>query len=188
MPKYSQSNINYIIDKPAFELLYRYAASLRDKAWLTVLWFTGARPSELLELTREGIIIDEDQIVFKITTKKLGFKKDTFVIEKRSLVLHVDSDSIYVKNLERYIAKFKSDAKVFYFSRKTALNIISHISEDALGFRLCPYNFRHSRMTLLAEGGATKDELMRFKGSRTDRSVTPYLHARRVEYKIDVNI
>jgi len=189
MPNYSKSDIKFIVDKADFNAMFNGANKKRDRVWLLCLWLTGARPTELLLTKKKDINIEEDNTTFRLKTKKLGFKRNEFIIEYRTLVLNIKKDHRYIRVLDSYLKKFKRpDMRVFNFSRRTGLNIIYNVSEDILGKTLCQYNFRHSRMTLLAESGATKDELKRFKGSRTDRSVSKYIHARHVKYRIDMDI
>lgn len=132
--------------------------------------------------------LENNKIEFVLSTKKLG-KERKFIVRKRTLILKIDSNSRYVKALKRYLARIKDEeSKIYFFSRRTGYNIINRLGYDALGVSICPYNFRHSRMTLLAEKGATLEELMRVKGGRTIQSVRPYVHARKVEYEVEVEI
>lgn len=190
MPEYSRSNIKFIIGEEEFKALYRNCENIREKAWITVLWLTAGRPEEVLLLRRKDIEILPEQTIVRMHVKKLGFKKeDGFVIEKRHLVLKISSDRFYIKNLKNFLSRFKDpEMQIFQFTKRTGLNMMYRLGEKTFGFSLCHYNFRHSRMTLLAEAGATKDELKRFKGSRSDRSVNPYIRARKVEYRVDVEI
>lgn len=189
MPKYSKSNIKYIIYKEQFSKLYRNAQKTRDKAWITILWLTGAGPEEILQLQKKNIEITTDYTSFHIITKKLPFqKKDKFIIQKRKLNIKIPQHNQYIKNLNQHLSKFTTEQRIFQFSKRTGNNIIERISQTALGENLCPYNFRHSRLTILAEQGHTKDYLKKFKGSRSDQSVTPYLHARQIEYDVEAEI
>ena len=189
MPEYSKSDITFIVDKDRFERMFRNAESRRDKAWITVLWLSACRPQEALELTRNNITIDEERTKFHIVTKKLPYKKKgKFIIERRNLSLKIVKTNPYIKNLSKYLYFFKPEEMVFQFSDKTGENIVDRISMRAFDKHLCPYNLRHSRLTLLAEAGATIDELMRFKGARDKKSVREYLHSREVEYNVDVEM
>jgi len=94
----------------------------------------------------------------------------------------------YVKTIERHLSRLKDDSLIFQFSIRTGFNVIKRLGWSVLGIGICPYNFRHSRMTLLAEKGASIDNLMKFKGARSRRSVRPYLHARKVEYEVEVDV
>lgn len=116
-------------------------------------------------------------------------KEGKFVVRRRNLILKIDTSNKYIKSLKRHLARVKDvESEIFFFSRRTGYNIIDRLGYDALGVNICPYNFRHSRMTLLAEKGATLEELMRVKGGRTIQSVRPYIHARKVEYEVEVEI
>ena len=188
MPRY-ECDIDYIIDEDRFAKLFNHTTRNTDRTWITILWFTAARPAEVLELTSKDITIETEKIIFRISTKKLG-AKGKFMVRTRTLILNIPCDHRYVKAIRRHLYHFqhKPELKIFTFSQKTGSNIIQRLGYDALGVQLCPYNFRHSRMTLLAEKGATEDELKRFKGSRSTQSVRPYVHARKVEYSVNVDL
>jgi integrase len=186
MPKYSQSDIEHIVSQEEFNALYRHARSLQERAWLLILWFTGARPAELLVLVKRDIVIEPDKISFKLHTAKLG-KTTEFIARQRNLVLQISSDNRLVHDLQTYLSKLKGDdSRLFTWNVKTGYNVVVYAARKALGKDLCPYNFRHSRMTLLAEAGASEEQLKRFKGSFTTASVRKYLHVRKVEYTVEV--
>jgi len=188
MPEYSVADIEHIIDVDEFKALYNKAFIPRDRMWITTLWFTGARPSELIkELRKKDIIIEDNQISFHIVTKKLK-KEGKFQVAKRMLVLNINSESRYSKFIKSYLRRFRdAESIIFNFDRKTGNNIITRIVYDTLGIALCPYNFRHTRMTLLAERGVSEETLMQFKGARSRHSVRPYLHARKIEYSVEID-
>lgn len=187
MPAYSLSDIKHIIDADEFKALFNHAVNNRDKVYVTILWFTGARPAELQELKKKDIVIEPERISFHIITKKL--KNDgRFVVEKRTLVLKMSSDVRYVQAIQKHLRRLQDDSFVFQFSKRTGENIIQRLGYSVLGFSICPYNFRHSRMTLLAEKGASLERLMHFKGSRSQQSVRSYIHARKIEYEVEEDI
>ena len=187
MPKYD-SDIDYIIRKDDFKRMFRTATTNHDRALITLFWITGARPAEIMELRKKDINIGSEHIQIHISTKKLG-KEGKFVVRKRTLVLKCNPEHPHIQSVIRHLAHFKNpESLIFTVSRRTLYNRIHDIGYDALGVDICPYNFRHSRLTLLAEAGATDGELMRFKGSRTRKSVSPYVHARKVEYTVEVEI
>ena len=188
MPKYD-SDIQYIIDEDSFSKLFNRCNKDSERSWITVLWLTACRPAEAMLILKKDITFLEDgRIEFKLATKKLGHK-GKFIVSTRKLILKIDTNSRYYRILQRYLNRFKKDTeRIFQFSIKTGYNIVNRIGWDALGISICPYNFRHSRLTLLAEGGATEPELMRFKGATDRKSVRPYLHARKVEATVEVEI
>lgn len=188
MPKYSQSNIEHIISEEEFAAMCNHARGNMARSWIIILWLTGARPGEVILLSKKDIIIEPDRTNFKLHTTKLGTTKQ-FVLRHRNLVLKIPSENKYISTLQDYLKHFRGDdSQLFVFGLKTGYNIVSNLSRNTLGLTLCPYNFRHTRMTLLAEHGASEEQLKQFKGSFTTQSVRPYLHIRKVEYTIEVEI
>jgi integrase len=195
MPKYS-SDIDFIIDEDSFLKMFNTATRYDEKSWITILWITGARPAEVLEMQKKHVIfhpefsrngIDLVKVEFVLSTKKLG-NKGKFTVRTRKLIFTLKTTNKYLIILKKHLNRLKDDHNIFNFSRRTGYNIIDRLGQDALGVNLCPYNFRHSRLTLMAEKGATEGELMRIKGARSRASVKPYIHARKVEYDVEVDI
>jgi len=168
--------------------MYHTATRQETRAMLTLFWLTGGRPAEIMELQKRHITFTEEKIIIKISTKKLG-KTGHFMVRNRTLQIKIDQDHPYIQNLKRYLQRIKNPERtIIQMSRRTLYNKINQIGYDALGLSICPYNFRHSRMTLLAEKGASKEQLKRFKGSRTDKSVDAYIHARKIDYDVEVDL
>jgi len=71
MPNYTDSNVTHIIDADEFKALYNHCKNVRDQTWVSILWLTGARPQELIEMIKTDITILPDKIKFHIKTKKL---------------------------------------------------------------------------------------------------------------------
>jgi integrase len=186
MPKYTQSNIEYIIRPDVFKVLFHAAPTREQKIWLLLLWLTGGRPEEIIRLEKKDLQIENDKITISLITLKYP-KTSKFVYRRRNLCIHISPLTPYLEYLKHYLNTIKRD-KLFPFTKRTGYNYIARIGIQKLGFPLCPYNFRHSRMTLLAEAGATNDELKRFKGSTTDQSIKNYVHARKVEYTVETTI
>lgn len=187
MPEY-KSDIDFIIDEDSFSKMFKNARYQQDKAILVLSWLTGGRPAEIMALRKKDIIFEEHRLIVKISTKKLG-KKGKFMIRNRTLNINLDMSHDYIQILKRFVERKKHEDKpIFDISRRTFYNIINRIGYDALNVSICPYNFRHSRMTLLAEKGASKEQLKRFKGSRTDKSVNAYVHARKIDYDVEVEL
>jgi len=186
MPKYSQSNIRFIIRPGEFKALYQKAYPLENKIWVLLLWLTGGRPEEVIRLKKQDILLEEDKVKIRLETLKKP-KNEEFRVTKRNLCTAGENLRPYLESLQKHINRLQRE-NLFSFSKRTGYNIISRLGMSVLGFPLCPYNFRHSRLTLLAEKGATNDELKRFKGSSTDKSIKPYIHARNVEYTVETTI
>jgi len=178
MPEYSKSNINIEITRD--RLLNMTGATTRKKEQFLacVLWMTGARPSELIELKNEDVKINETKLVFKVVTKKK--RKGRWHLEYRELEfarpLPPKTDRI-IEFVVNYISRCP-EGKMFLMTVRTMEYIIERLGSKGLHKFVCPYNFRHTRMTMLSRQGGTIDELLHFKGSSDIRSVTPYLHAK----------
>jgi site-specific recombinase XerD len=166
----------------------------RDKMFLILLYWTGARPNEVtgdpargkIGMTRGDIQIDpigqEVHLYVPLSKKKRG----VVTIKKRHLILGYEEGDLCVKLMQGFLNScdrkgVSDDAQLFSHSRKTNNNIVERAG-DIIGVKLCPYTFRHSRLTQLAEQGAGIDTLLRFKGSRDIKSIQMYLHAKEVKF------
>lgn len=204
MPKYSKSDIRRIIRDKDFSAIIKKTRLPRDRFFLTILYVTGARPSEIMGdsgrnlkgMTWGDIRVDPERntITFFVPVSKL--KKNVFAVDKRELVLSFDPDApdlpvkiifdmieVHFKNLKRWKTNFNEDAPLFTMSRKTGYNIVERAGKQ-IGIQICPYNFRHSRLTQLSEQGAGLETIMYFKGSKDIKSISPYLHARKIPFKL----
>jgi len=177
MPKYFV-DIEHLITKEEAMKMISYAKKLRDKALISILYLTGARPGEVLDLTTDDIRVSDRELEIKLTTLKQ--KEGRFHVKKRTLVFHRPLPSNAF--IETFIDYFLSLPRGYLFkmSDRNLRYIIERVSRDALGFPLCPYNFRHSRMTEFASEGRGINELKYLKGATDIRSIAPYLHARKV--------
>jgi len=186
MPDYRNSNRDQILSNEDIKAMLRSTSRIMYKAWISILWITGARPAEALLLKPGDITINPTQTLIKLHTLK---HKDMhhFIPHHRNLCLNIDQDNVFINPISSLLKKKKDpDTRLFDFSIKTGYNIINKAARNALGKSVCPYNFRHSRMTLLAESGASIELLKRFKGAFTDGSVRPYLHVRKVDYTVEI--
>jgi site-specific recombinase XerD len=202
MPKYSKSDIRYTIREVEFNAILRATKSLRDQTFLSILYCTGARPSEISgdkDRNKKGmsygdIVFADGSITFNVPVSKL--RKNEYAIEKRPLTLEFDPDNmdLPIKLIMRYVlAEYKRCQKnktdfdpkkqMFDFTRRTGYNIVDRVGKK-LGMKICPYNFRHSRLTQLSEQGAGIETLMYFKGSKDIKSIQPYLHAKEIRFKL----
>jgi integrase len=167
----------------------------RDKMFLILLYWTGARPNEItgdpkrnkIGMTRRDIFIDPDKHEVHLYVPLSKIKKGVVTVKKRHLILEYQEGDPIVKLMQGFLnvydrAKGNPDAQIFSHSRKTNNNIVERAG-DIIGVKLCPYTFRHSRLTQLAEQGAGIDTLLRFKGSRNIKSITMYLHAKDVRFE-----
>jgi site-specific recombinase XerD len=154
---------------------------IEARALLIALYFTGARPSEVLELKSNQVIKEAGFVHIKLDTKKHG--------QPRQLVFNYKDDLI--KELYLYTSKIMPDVLLFYHFRnrytrvrgvKTYIEITGKLGYyfkkwfKNVDNPVNPYFLRHSRMSQLSQSGATPEELRWWKGAKKYESVTPYLH------------
>lgn len=177
MPRYSVDIEHLVTKEEALKLLHGIKR-LRDKAIISILYLTGARPGEILELTTDDVRVTDREFEIKLTTLKQ--KEGKFHVKKRTLVFHrpLPSDDFIETFIEYY--NTLPSGPLFKMSDRNLRYIIERSAKKILGFPLCPYNFRHTRMTEFAAEGRGIEELKYLKGATDIRSIAPYLHARKV--------
>lgn len=187
MPEYRKADVNRLVKREEVERMLKVIPELRDRALIVFLYLFGPRPSEVLEMKVEDVTIEPTKIIVKIPTKKIERKdgKKKFKLLWRMLAVRRPHPRDWViEELVRYVEIMKRgapDSRLFPISRRTLNWIVEKWSLKALGEVLAPYNFRHTRLTMLSRAGATVDELMHWKGALDVRSVSPYLHGRPME-------
>jgi integrase len=156
-----------------------------DRVLLSLLWFSGARPSEVINLKRKNVDwgIDtngRDYFAMKLETKKLakaiGFVVTERVLQSsRPLGTHAN---IYVETIIRWCMKLDMDDYVLIGGRTTRwLNKVMHRLSKTVGHVWSVYHFRHSVFSHMARCQASLTTLMFWKGASHPSSVMRYLHA-----------
>jgi len=137
-----------------------------QKALVSILWITGARPAELIELTPVCFLPLDGAVQISIPTKKHGYAR----------TLTIANDTPFFINVLSYVNKCNTmdtrDKPIFHWRTDGCIRFLIYRLSDG---KLTPYNFRHSRLTQLAKIGASPYELMVFKGARDTRSVAAYI-------------
>lgn len=151
------------------------------RAFLITLYYTGARPVELLQLKPKDFEKKKTYLTIKIPTAKRGVSR----------TLSLPLSKKYVNELFKYATSLFDDVYIFY-------DLISHkiryydtkkgdrkqytIITDRVYYYIKkwlgvnPYFLRHSRLSSLSENDASINELMLFKGAKDVNSISPYLH------------
>jgi len=151
------------------------------KAFLILLYYTGARPIELLQLKPEHFEKKSTYLTIQIPTAKKGVPR----------VISIPFVRKHIKKLYKYVQGVYKEVYIFYdlISKriryyKTKFGDIKKyiIITDKIYYHIKkwinvpPYFLRHSRMSALSQNGADLIELQHFKGSKRTDSVLPYLH------------
>ena len=206
MPEYSKADIRHTIRDDEFKQIMKKMIRPRDRLFISLLYCTGARPSEVAGdpergtrgMTYADLEFDFDQgyILFHVPVSKI--QKGVYAVDKRKLKLEFDpqepdypimmllqsfNDMIEMEKHRQGKKEIDPHVQIFSFCRKTGYNIVERAGK-IIGTAICPYNFRHSRLTQLSEQGAGIETLMYFKGSRDIKSIATYLHAKEIQFKL----
>jgi integrase len=137
-----------------------------QKVAIALEYITGARPAELIELRKRHFRIIGSDLQIIVPTKKGGFER----------VLPFDIENTpYVKELIIPYTQSLPEPDSFILPFRTTTRL-KQLTYEASDNKLCPYNFRHNRLSQLGLIGASLQELMNFKGARDAKSVIPYLY------------
>jgi len=180
--KFLQSGLIDILTKEEFTKILKvinHNYIKQARVLFILLYYSGRRPSEIVELKAGNFKKERSYLILSIPTKKKGVGSVLYFKMKDPHIQEVwDYVSIYPD--EFYVFwKFKSrtkkktgypdvSTKVRYWVRKW--------SKEALGTEITPYFFRHNRLSELSMKGATPQQLKFWKGAKTLASVEPYLH------------
>jgi len=165
------------IFKEEIEIYLKKVKNNEFKVLLALAWLTGARISELLELTPEDFLVDKEKDLVSITIKakkhgKVGFP--TFSLKDPFIDLILD-----------FLKTFKEGEKLFKKSKRRyqqmLLELNKKIYPNDKSKWITFHYLRHSRLTFLARfEGATPEELKSWTGHRSS-AFESYFAPRRVE-------
>jgi site-specific recombinase XerD len=158
----------------------------QGRALLICLYLTGARPNECLNLKAHEVKKEDSYIVIQMSGSKRGLPRPIYLQSKNPLV----------QELFKYAMGVFPDQYLFYDYRSDYTRVTMtkegpkerHEITDSLRYHfkkwfkgvldsdIPPYFLRHNRFSKLAEAGASDNELMQLKGSRTMDSIQSYKH------------
>jgi integrase len=179
MPKYGWKIENLLFEEDV-RAMYNLAAREKEAVLISLLWITGARPSELAEVKKENVQYGDGKVNITLATKKLGEGGD-FKIRNRTLsfvrAAGLDTN-IYLETIVKYVIALPPESLLLPHTTRWQENTINRLGQKAIGQKVSPYHFRHSCLTWMASNGATIDELMSFKGALSVLSISMYMKAK----------
>lgn len=179
MPVY-RTSIDQLLFDEDIQKCFKIVSKRSDAAYLSALWLTGARPSELKTLRKEDVKAEEDRVSITLLTRKLGGKGQQFKGGTRVLTFTRSfgvSMNPFLELVVRHARETQEGEWLFPKAVRTYQLMVERVTTQALGKAYSPYHFRHSCLTHLAMNNATIAQLQHFKGSATIASVMPYIHA-----------
>lgn len=184
MPKYRHDIRDTLFDEDVRKIFNR-TKNEYERVLVSLCWLTGARPAEIIDIHKEDINFDENQIAIRIRSLKRG-NDGTFDTMKRILILPrpsgtdalTDPSFKYIETVINYVKGLPPESKLIPYTKRWAQLAVSRMGMEALEKPISIYHFRHSVMTRLAEAGMTTRDIKYYKGAKDERSVSSYDHAR----------
>jgi integrase len=178
MPRYNY-DINSLLFEEDIDRMFKIAKNDYERAAIAFLWVTGARPMEIIDLTKEKIIIREDKVIINIKTLKLG-KSKKFSVNERQLEfdrLRGLDENKYIETIVKVTIMAPQESQILPYSKRWMEQVITRLGVKALDKPISPYHIRHSFYTWAARNGWTLDRLKQHKGAKDYKSVWGYLNA-----------
>jgi site-specific recombinase XerD len=160
------------------------------RAIFILLFFTGRRAAELVDLYPENILkqVDEKDNVW-------CYKLDIKTLKKGKQEVITLPTNHYIREVYDFMKRYPPGMACFHAFRKPNKNkyilkpkspnpeIKTYDRRGKLLWNYCiewtgrpPYWFRHYRFSSMASHGASSEIIQKFKGAKDIRSVEPYLH------------
>lgn len=131
------------------------------KAFLALLYYTGARVSEIISLTHGDFILGPTLLSVEIKASKKGVERPAFILPQTlPYVLLVAAILKDKKRLER----------VFPFSRQTAWNIVKRVMPEHY-----PHYFRLNRAVSFLDQGLAPNKIRIWFGWKKWKTIDNYL-------------
>jgi len=177
-----------------------YRHRREGRALIICLYYTGARPVEVLNIKAKHIKREKNYIIIETPASKNGLPRSVYLPFKKPLVKELfrfacglmPERYMFWNFKGRYIRKVMTRKGVKEYIEET--NRIKYYFQKWFssleGGAITPYHLRHNRFSKLAQSGATMDELRVLKGAKTYASIMPYIHmstaqAKKVARRID---
>lgn len=164
-----------------------------SRALLIALYYTGARPVEVLNIRGKDINKQGRYVTIVVKGFKRGLPRTVYLPYKNPLVQEVLNLSLQTYPDLFIFYRFRSKT---HRTRQTKKGIVGYVEvsnklqyhvnkwfKGVLPDSIPPYYLRHNRFSKLAAAGASLEQLRLLKGSRTFSSITPYVHLSSAEAK-----
>lgn len=157
------------------------------KCLLIALYYTGARPNEILRMLSTDIKLQGQYIMLKVPGSKGGLPRTIYLSGKVKYVRYLYEYSKdlppnyylffhYKNNYKRLHKNKKGEIKEYICTTDKLRYYFNRWFEGVIDDSIPPYYLRHNRFSKLSEAGSSAEEIRILKGGKTLSSVTPYLH------------
>ena len=152
------------------------------RALLITLYYTGARPNEVLNLKGKDVSKQESYIVFKMPGSKGGKTRPIYIPYRRELIrtvynysMGVFPDMYLFYNFRSKYTRYKNGVE----SNEVSNNLRYYFKKWFTGViegSIPPYFLRHNRFSNMAERGVSMEEILFYKGGLSMACVNKYVH------------
>jgi site-specific recombinase XerD len=203
MPKITNENYIKFYTKGMIEILTQeelelalknvngiYGRHIKEgRALLICLYYTGARPIEVLQLRAENVYKEGSYIKVDLPTAKRGVPRTISLASRLKLVRELYDFAQRNFRGKLLFYNYRCKNKKTYLVREQLKEYIDvsgklryYVMKWFKGIRkgsITPYFLRHNRFSQLANAGLTPQDIQFLKGSKRTDSVQPYLHLSR---------
>lgn len=158
----------------------------QGRALLLMLYYTGARPYEVLKLKSKDVVKEKNYIVITLTGAKKGLTRPIRLKYRLQLVKEIWNYASkimpemflfynYQSNYKRTIVNAKGEIIVYH---EISAKLRYHFNKWFQDVDITPYFLRHNRFSRMMQENknCTAEHIRVAKGARSYSSVTPYLH------------
>lgn len=162
------------------------------RSLLIALYYTGARPNEILSILGKDIDTDGKHITIQTPASKRGLPRKIY-LPKNELTEELLK---YARTTFPELPLFKPYISTYTRIRTTKKGASENTEKtDKLRYYFAkwfkgvieppppPYFMRHNRFSQLSANGASTEQIRLIKGAKTPASVTPYIHLSSAEAK-----
>lgn len=156
------------------------------RAMIIIMYYTGARPNEILELKAKDVIHDKSYIKVWLKESKGGLPRTIWLQLKRPMVKEFFN---YARKIYDEMFLFSSFRGMYIRTKQCRNGVRTYIeTTDKLRYHfkkwfknfhedgIPPYYLRHNRFSKVSAKGGSAEEIRQLKGAKTFSSVVPYLH------------
>jgi Site-specific recombinase XerD len=159
-----------ILSEEDFKKFYREIErtdNIQHELMLKLLFFTGVRNNELVNIKMGDVYLDEN----KIFIEQGKGSKDRYVLFNQGFKTAL---KVYMKSKpkNRFLFQTRNDTK---YTTRRIQQIVKYYAEKA-EIKATPHTFRHQAITWLSKHGFTDAELMLITGHSSRESLKIYQH------------
>jgi len=177
MPRYNWKISDLIYEDEVLRM-YKAAKNNNERVLISILWITGGRINECLAISKEDVMPFDEEVHIIMPTEKLRGDQ-RFAVEERILKFDRPKgiiSSVFVETIIAATNNLLPNDKLINRGWRWANGVVTRLGIQELGKPICPYHFRHSRFTILANNGYDAWQLKAIKGSKRLASVEVYVH------------